>query len=57
LLLQLTGIAVSDTTIWQWVQKAGKRAMQTLNLQLQHLADGQSPKLESLDKTLEEMQS
>lgn len=55
LLLQLTGIAVSDTTIWQWVQKAGKRAMQTLNLQLQHLADGQSPKLESLDKTLEEM--
>lgn len=55
LLLQLTGIAVSDTTIWQWVQGYGKRAMQTLNLQLQHLADGQSPKLESLDKTLEEM--
>lgn len=55
LLLQLTGIAVSDTTIWQWVQESGKRAMQILNLQLQHLADGQLPKLELLDKTLEEM--
>jgi hypothetical protein len=52
LLLQLTGISVSDTTVWQWVQGAGQRAMETLNVQLQQLADGQSPQFESLDKAV-----
>lgn len=52
LLLQLTGVAVSNDTIWNWVQGAGQRARKNLQLQLQHLADGQSPQIESLDSTL-----
>jgi hypothetical protein len=50
LLLQLTGIAVSGDTIWNWVQVSGQREME--NLQLQHLADGQQLQVESLDAML-----
>lgn len=55
LLQQLTGTIVSDATIWQWVQVAGQRAVEQLNLQLQHLASGQHPQIEALDPTLEAM--
>ncbi len=55
LLLQLTGITVSDDAIWNWVQVAGQRAMETLELQLQYLADGQLPQVESLETMLEAM--
>ena len=55
LLLQLTGVAVSDDTIWNWVQGTGQRAMANLQLQLQHLVNGQSPQVESLEATLETM--
>lgn len=55
MLQQLTGIAVSDDTIWQWVQVAGQQAMETLKLQLQRFADGKPPKRESLDAMLEAM--
>lgn len=55
LLVQLTGIAVSDDTIWQWVQDAGQQAMEQLKELLQHHKNGQLPKLEPLDVTLTEM--
>jgi len=52
LLLQLTGITISDDAIWNWVQGAGQSAIENLKLQLQHLADGQQTRVESLDATL-----
>lgn len=55
LLRQLTGVAVSDDTIWNWVQGAGQRAIKHLQLQLQHLADGKLPQVESLDARLSVM--
>ena len=55
LLLQFTGVAVSDDTIWNWVQDTGQRAMKNLQLQLQYLANAQSPQVESLEATLETM--
>lgn len=55
MLQQLTGIAVSDDTIWQWVQVAGQQAMEQLKLQLQRLAEGQHPQVESLGEMLEAM--
>jgi len=54
LLQQLSGIVVSDVT-WQWVQVAGQQAIEQLKLQIQQLENGNSPQLESLDTTLEEM--
>jgi len=53
LLQQLSGIVVSDVTIW--VQVAGQQAIEQLKLQIQQLENGNSPQLESLDTTLEEM--
>ena len=55
LLGQLTGIAVSDDTIWQWVQVSGQQAMEQLKELLQHHNNGQLPKLETLDVPLTEM--
>ncbi len=55
LLQQLTGAVVSDATIWQWVQVAGKQAMAQLNLELQSLASGQHPLIESLPSQLKAM--
>lgn len=51
-LQNFTGIAVSDDTIWNWVQDAGHRAMQHLQLQLQQLGEKQSIQAESLDMML-----
>ncbi len=55
MLQQLTGITVSDDAIWNWIQVAGQRAIENLKSQLQHLADGQLPQVESLDGMLEAM--
>ncbi len=55
MLQQLSGIAISDDTIWQWVQVTGQQAMEQLKELLQHQSDEQLPKLESLDVMLEEM--
>ena len=55
MLQQLSGITVSDDTIWQWVQSAGQQAMEQLKLQLQYLADGQQPQGEFLDEILKAM--
>ena len=55
LLVQLTGVDVSDATIWNWVQDGGQRAMKQLQLQLQQSADGKLAQVESLDATLDAM--
>jgi hypothetical protein len=55
MLQQLTGVGVSNDTIWQWVQDTGKQAMQQLKLQLQQLAQGQHPQVESLGEVLKAM--
>lgn len=36
---QLCGIAVSEDTIWNWVQATGKQAVEQLEMQLQQLED------------------
>lgn len=55
ILQQLTGIILSKDTIWDWVQIVGHKAMAQLETQLQDLAIGHSPKLESLDAMLKAM--
>jgi hypothetical protein len=52
MLQQLSGIQVSDDTIWNWVQAAGQQALENLKWQLQQLGEGQSIQAESLDETL-----
>lgn len=55
LLLQLTGITISDATIWNWIQMIGKQSETRMKLQLQDLADGKSPQVTALDATVKEM--
>ena len=43
LLQRLTGIELSATTIWNWVQSAGQRAMEQLEQELELLASGIEP--------------
>jgi hypothetical protein len=50
LLAQLSGVGLSDATLWQWVQGFGQQAMNNLDDELQLLNDGQSPAWESLDE-------
>ena len=52
ILRQVCGIAVSEDTIWNWVQATGKQAIEQLKVQLQQLEDNQPTSLEFLDATL-----
>jgi len=52
LLQQLSGIVVMSHLA---VCKYGQQAIEQLKLQIQQLENGNSPQLESLDTTLEEM--
>lgn len=52
LLGQLCGIRISDDTVWQWVQQFGAQAMQQLDCELEHLANGIEPSVEALDPML-----
>ncbi len=49
LLTQLCGLAVSDDTVWRWVQSFGQQAMSDLDRQLQQLTEGLEPTAEPLD--------
>jgi hypothetical protein len=49
MLRQLCGIVISEDTLWNWVQTAGKQASDQLKIQLWQLEDGQLPSLESVD--------
>jgi hypothetical protein len=48
----LISVRVSSTTVWHWVQDAGRRAIDRLNSQLAELAAGQLPPMESLDEAI-----
>ena len=52
---QLTGIQVSEDTIWNWVQVAGQQAMTQLKVQLQQLSDGKQPSSELLASNIAQM--
>ncbi len=52
MLQQLSGIQVSDDTIWNWVQAAGQQAAVKLESQLQQLGEEQSIQTETLDASL-----
>jgi hypothetical protein len=49
LLVQLCGIRISDDTVWHWVQTFGQQAMQRIDTDLVHLANGVEPSLESVE--------
>jgi hypothetical protein len=49
MLQQLSGIAVSDDTLWHWVQVAGQQAMTQLEIQLQQFEDKKPAATELLD--------
>jgi len=52
LLNHLTTVQVSFASIWHWVQSAGQKAMDRLNSQLDDLASGHLPQLESLEEAI-----
>lgn len=52
LLAQLCGIAVSDDTVWRWIQTFGGQAIHQLKGELEQLAKGVEPVAEPLDPTL-----
>jgi hypothetical protein len=48
LLQQLSGIRISDATLWQWVQGVGQQAMEQLQEQLEAWQRGDKPQPETL---------
>ncbi len=52
LLRQLTGAQVSSSSIWQWVQQAGKWMVDWLEQELETLANGQIPEMEELSEEM-----
>lgn len=55
LLYMLTGNEVSASSIWNWVQDAGKRAMDRLQVQLEEHANGTEPVMESMSDELQNL--
>lgn len=49
LLMQLCGIRIRDDSVWQWVQHFGRQACAQLGAEVEQLAQGIEPKVESLD--------
>ena len=50
LLQRITGVQVSSSSIWLWVQDAGKRMENRLEQELEALANGQAPDVEETTK-------
>jgi hypothetical protein len=48
-LARLTGVAVSASSVWQWVQRHGRAAMARLDEELDRLSQGEGPAPETLD--------
>ena len=48
----LISVWVSPVAVWHWVQNAGQKAMDGLNRELEKLAAGQFPEMESLDEAI-----
>ena len=55
LLLILTGVSVSPSSIWNWVQEAGQRAMMRLQAELDAVAEGNAPELEALSDVYQKL--
>lgn len=55
LLLILTGVAVSPSSIWNWVQEAGARAMVRLQAELDAVAEGHDPELEAMSDVCQKL--
>ena len=55
LLQRLTGVSLSAATIWNWVQSAGQKAMEQLQLELELLASGVEPTEEKRSPILNQM--
>lgn len=49
---QWSGLSVSASTLWNWVQTKGAQAQAELNAQLQRQAEGEACETEALDATL-----
>lgn len=52
LFMQLCGIRISDDSVWHWVQTFGQQAMQRVETDLGHLANGAEPPREALEPAL-----
>lgn len=55
LLGQWSGIRVSDTTLWNWVQHIGRQSLSTLEQQLEAYKNGNSAKPDELDAHLQSL--
>ncbi len=55
LLQRLTGVRLSATTIWNWVQSAGQKAIALLQQDLELLASGIEPTEEKLSPKMKQM--
>lgn len=55
LLSSLTTVQVSCVSVWHWVQKAGQKAMDGLNRELDDLASGKQPQPELLEEGISEL--
>lgn len=55
ILQQLSGVRVSDSTIWNWVQAVGQQAKTQLETQLKDFSPEKIVQMEALDSTLEAM--
>jgi hypothetical protein len=55
LLALLTGVTISSSSIWNWVQEVGAAAQARLEQALQALVDGKLPAVEALDAGVAEL--
>ena len=55
LLAQMSGLQVSNDTLWQWVQAHGKQAWQVLKTQLYQATQGHFPASESMSQEMTEL--
>ena len=52
-LRQLTGVSLAVSTLWNWVERVGQRAMEQTNDELQAMAAGKLPQAKPLPAGLE----
>ena len=55
LLAQLSGLRVSDDSLWRWVQQYGQQAMGQREREVEHWQQGHSPQVEDLSDELAAM--
>ena len=52
---QLSGIRVSDDSLWQWIQRCGYKAMGRWNCDVERWQHGHAPPLEALSDEMAAM--